>query len=109
MSTRLSAKNIKQPCRVSNDVNDPPWCEIFLVVLQMDDGYLEQFPIGAISHIGLPESTLPKEVRLSALAAILYNASYSCDLTSRRKLLHADNACFGAGGASVANRLLRSA
>ena len=29
----------------------------------MDDGYLEQFPIGAINHIGLPESTLPKEVR----------------------------------------------
>ncbi len=30
----------------------------------MDDGYIEQFPIGAIDHIGLPESTLPKEVRL---------------------------------------------
>jgi hypothetical protein len=28
----------------------------------MDDGYMEQFPIGAIDHIGLPESTLPKEV-----------------------------------------------
>ena len=32
------------------------------VVAQMDDGYLEQFPMGAINHIGLPESTLPKEV-----------------------------------------------
>lgn len=30
--------------------------------MQMDDGYMEQFPIGAIDHIGLPESTLPKEV-----------------------------------------------
>ena len=31
--------------------------------MQMDEGYMEQFPIGAIDHIGLlPESTLPKEV-----------------------------------------------
>ncbi|DBA75376.1 TPA: hypothetical protein ACH3X1_010642 [Trebouxia sp. C0004] len=30
--------------------------------VKVDDGYIEQFPIGAIDHIGLPESTLPKEV-----------------------------------------------
>ncbi|KAL0045619.1 hypothetical protein WJX82_011580 [Trebouxia sp. C0006] len=30
--------------------------------VKMDDGYMEQFPTGAIDHIGLPESTLPKEV-----------------------------------------------
>ncbi|KAL3133994.1 hypothetical protein ABBQ32_008433 [Trebouxia sp. C0010 RCD-2024] len=29
---------------------------------KMDDGFLEQFPIGAINHMGLPERTLPKEM-----------------------------------------------
>ena len=35
--------------------------------LQLDDSYIEQFPIGAINHIGLPESTLPKEVGRKSL------------------------------------------
>ena len=46
--------------------------------MQMDDGYMEQFPIGAIDHIGLPESTLPKEV---------------CNILSILHILHAKASC----------------
>ena len=38
------------------------WLNAYVLIPQMDDDYLEQFPIGAINHVGLPESTLPKEV-----------------------------------------------
>lgn len=46
--------------------------------MQMDDGYMEQFPIGAIDHIGLPESTLPKEVCNSLSILHIFHATPSC-------------------------------
>ena len=37
-------------------------CSPVVPRMQFYDSYMEQFPIGPINHIGLPESTLPKEV-----------------------------------------------
>ena len=44
----------------------------------MDDGFLDQFPIGAINHIGLPESTLPKEVRFTPAKPCEAHAACRC-------------------------------
>lgn len=46
--------------------------------VQMDDGYMEQFPIGAIDHIGLPESTLPKEVCINLSTLHILHVTPSC-------------------------------
>ena len=54
-----------------------------MLLLQMDDGYLEQFPIGAINHIGLPESTLPKEVNLQTVSCCS-NPNKKCHQGKRR-------------------------
>ena len=74
------------------------------VVAQMDDGYLEQFPIGAINHIGLPESTLPKEVGLHPLeeGQVVPPQSHSLKETSHELV------CL-TGDSGSAIRLLRSA
>jgi len=39
---------------------------------------MEQFPIGAIDHIGLPESTLPKEVCNNLSMLHIFHATPSC-------------------------------
>ena len=46
---------------------------------------MEQFPIGAIEHIGLPESTLPKEVTVALFprSGCMQCHPYTSDVVSR--------------------------
>ena len=72
---------------------------------QMDDGYMEQFPIGAINHIGLPESTLPKEVRRVWHLLLVVDVFFAAD-----KAVAADSVVMSiAGGAGPSFRPLCTA
>lgn len=79
----------------------------FVLLLQMDDGFLEQFPIGAINHIGLPESTLPKEVKLQTVSRRL-NSTFELYQQKKTRNLAACLVCL-TGDSGSAIRLLCSA